>query len=77
MFVVLYRTVGLPPISSYKESRMMAGGVDNSAKLSAYLACGCLSPRTIHAAALAADAAQGLEPGSGPGETLIMHLMIR
>lgn len=56
---------------------MMAGGVDNSAKLSAYLACGCLSPRMIFKAAVAADAARGLEAGTGPGDILIMHLMIR
>lgn len=56
---------------------MLAGGVDNSAKLSAYLACGCLSPRMIYKAALAADASVGVEPGSGPGDVLIMHLMIR
>lgn len=56
---------------------MMASGVDNSAKMSAYLSCGCVSPRTIHKAVLAADTARGALPGEGPGSTLLLHLMIR
>ena len=40
-----------PPIGSFRERRMTASlDRDASAKLSAYLATGCLSPRTVHAA---------------------------
>lgn len=67
----------LAPIHRYKEARMLASGIDNSAKMSAYLSCGCVSARTIHKAVLAADSARGALPGEGPGNTLLLHLMIR
>ncbi|PSC72038.1 cryptochrome DASH-like isoform A [Micractinium conductrix] len=49
-----------PPLAGYQDSRMLAFGVDTSAKLSAFLSMGCLSPRTVYAEVLrlaAADAA--------------------
>ena len=61
-------------IHSFRDTRMLAGGVDNSAKLSAYLAAGCLSPRQVYWAAR--DAAE--QYGSDTGHSwLIMHLSIR
>ena len=61
-------------IHGFKDTRMLAGGVDNSAKLSAYLAAGCLSPRQVYWAAK--DAAQ--QGGADTGHSwLIMHLIIR
>ena len=61
-------------IHSFKDTRMLAGGVDNSAKLSAYLAAGCLSPRQVYWAAKAAAQQQGADTGHS---WLIMHLTIR
>ena len=52
---------------------MLAGGVDNSLKLSASLGAGCLSPRMVHAAVLAAAQEHGMETC----QWLIMHLIIR
>ncbi|KAL4431731.1 hypothetical protein ABPG77_002947 [Micractinium sp. CCAP 211/92] len=37
------------PIDEYQDSRMTATGVDSSAKLSAFLSLGCLSPRSVWA----------------------------
>ena len=59
-----------PPIAGYQDSRMLAWGVDSSAKLSASLSLGCLSPRTVHAevmrlAAAEAAAAAAAEPELG------------
>ena len=51
---------GRAPIHNFKESRMLAGGVDNSTKLSAFLAAVCISPRMVHAAVTAA-AGEGSE----------------
>ena len=54
---------------------MTSHGIDNSAKLSAYLAAGCLSPREVHAAA-----EELLQVGGSAGEgaaCLQMHLTIR
>jgi deoxyribodipyrimidine photolyase len=61
------------PIQSFKDSRMMAFGVDNSAKLSAHLAAGCLSPPMVHAAVMEAAETQGAEQCGW----LVMHLIIR
>ena len=61
------------PIQSYKDSRMLAFGLDNSAKLSAHLAAGCLSPKMVHAAVVKAAATQGAEQCGW----LVMHLIIR
>ncbi|KAL4856395.1 Cryptochrome DASH [Chlorella vulgaris] len=47
-----------PPIAGYGQSRMQAFGVDHSAKLSAFLALGCLSPRMVHAAVMELAAAE-------------------
>ena len=52
---------------------MLAFGADNSAKLSAHLAAGCLSPRMVHAAVMDASATQGAEQCGW----LVMHLIIR
>ena len=61
-------------VHSFRDTRMLAGGVNNSAKLSAYLAAGCLSPRQVYWAAR--DAAE--QYGSDTGHSwLIMHLSIR
>ncbi|GAB4814041.1 hypothetical protein N2152v2_001087 [Parachlorella kessleri] len=47
------RVPGYPhPMLVYQESRMLAYGIDTSAKLSAFLALGCLSPRTVYYEAL-------------------------
>lgn len=61
-------------IHSFKDMRMLAGGVDNSAKLSAYLAAGCLSPRQVYWQAKHAAEEHGSDTGHS---TLIMHLIIR
>ena len=61
-------------IHGFKDTRMLAGGVDNSAKLSAYLAAGCLSPRQVYWAAKDAAKQQGADTGHS---WLIMHLIIR
>ena len=61
-------------IHGFKDTRMLAGGVDNSAKLSAYLAAGCLSPRQVYWAAQRAAQQQGANTGHS---WLIMHLTIR
>ena len=61
-------------IHSFKDMRMMASGVDNSAKLSAYLAAGCLSPREVYWEARNAAEQHGSDTGHS---TLIMHLVIR
>ncbi len=55
------------PLLGFKDSRMTPFGVDNSAKLSAYFAAGCLSPRTAVAEARAAqaDAREGAALCSG------------
>lgn len=63
-----------PPIDMFKDTRMLAGGVDNSAKLSAYLAAGCLSPRMIYAEIQRARQQNGADSGHS---WLIMHLVIR
>ena len=62
------------PIHSYRDMRMSAVGVDNSAKLSAFLAAGCLSPRVVHAAVVRARQQHGEDTGHS---WLIMHLTIR
>jgi len=62
------------PIHSFKDTRMLAGGVDNSAKLSAYLAAGCLSPRMVYAEIQRARQLHGTDTGHS---WLIMHLIIR
>ncbi|KAI7843632.1 hypothetical protein COHA_002872 [Chlorella ohadii] len=54
-----------PPIADYAEARMGAWGVDSSAKLSPFLALGCLSPRMVYwevlrLAAAEQEAAEGL-----------------
>lgn len=68
------------PITGYKDARMQAYGVDNSTKLSPFLALGVISPRTI-AAAVQDARRQGIIPSQGnPGDTfewLLMHLVIR
>ena len=61
-------------IHSFKDMRMLAGRVDNSAKLSAYLAAGCLSPRQVYWQAEEAAEEHGSDTGHS---TLIMHLIIR
>lgn len=61
-------------IHSFRDTRMLAGGVDNSAKLSAYLAAGCLSPRQVYWAARDAAEQYGCDTGHS---WLIMHLIIR
>ena len=61
-------------IHGFKDTRMLAGGVDSSAKLSAYLAAGCLSPRQVYWAARGAAQQGGADTGHS---WLIMHLMIR
>ena len=63
-----------PPIHSFRETRMGAVGVDNSLKVSAYLASGCLSPRMVHAAVAAAREAHGEDTGHS---WVVMHLTIR
>lgn len=61
-------------IHNFKDTRMLAGGVNNSAKLSAYLAAGCLSPRQVYWSIK--DAAE--QHCSDTGHSwLIMHLIIR
>ena len=61
-------------IHCVKDTRMLASGVDSSAKLSAYLAAGCLSPRLVYWQVK--DAAQ--QQGGDTGHSwLIMHLIIR
>ena len=62
------------PVHSFKDMRMGAVGVDNSAKLSAYLAAGCLSAREVHAAIVRAREQHGEDTGHS---WLIMHLTIR
>ncbi len=62
------------PIDTFKDTRMLAGGVDNSAKLSAYLAAGCLSPRMVYAEIQKARNQSGADSGHS---WLIMHLIIR
>jgi hypothetical protein len=62
------------PIHSFRDTRMSAVGVDSSAKLSAYLAAGCLSPRMVHAAVVRARQQHGEDTGHS---WLIMHLTIR
>lgn len=59
------------PLGHFKETRMLATGVDNSCKLSAYLNYGCISPRQVYAAL---QQCEGLDEGK---ETLKMHLQIR
>ncbi len=61
-------------IHTFKDRRMLASGVDNSAKLSAYLAAGCLSPRQVYWQAKDAADQHGSDTGHS---TLIMHLTIR
>jgi len=61
-------------IHTFKDTRMLASGVDNSAKLSAYLAAGCLSPRQVYWQAKDAADQHGSDTGHS---TLIMHLTIR
>ena len=61
-------------IHSFKDMRMLASGVNNSAKLSAYLAAGCLSPRQVYWQAKDAAEQHGGDTGHS---TLIMHLVIR
>lgn len=63
---------GSAPIFTFKESRMLAGGVDNSTKLSAFMAAGCISPRMVHAAITA-----GRWEGSEQCHWLGMHLIVR
>lgn len=63
---------GSAPIFTFKESRMLAGGVDNSTKLSAFMAAGCISPRMVHAAITA-----GRREGSEHCYWLGMHLIVR
>ena len=53
---------------------MLATGLDNSAKLSAYLNLGCITPRQIHAAL---EAMQGSEQALDGRKWLTMHLQIR
>ena len=62
------------PIHGFKDSRMMASGVDNSAKLSAYMASGCLSSRMVHSEVRMAMQKHGRDTGHS---CLIMHLTIR
>ena len=62
------------PIDTFKDTRMMASGVDNSAKLSAYLAAGCLSPGMVYAEIQKAKQQKGGDSGHS---WLIMHLTIR
>jgi hypothetical protein len=62
------------PIHNFKDMRMLPFGIDNSAKLSAYLALGCLSPRTVYWEAMAARERHGADTGHS---CLIMHLIIR
>jgi deoxyribodipyrimidine photo-lyase len=55
------------PIADYKEARMMAGGVDSSAKLAVFLSLGCISPRTVYWQAVdALQQAGGEGAGAGP-----------
>ena len=61
------------PILTFKDTRMLAFGVDNSAKLSAYLAAGCISPRMVYAELRKAAAVQGPQQCAW----LEMHLTIR
>lgn len=61
-------------IHSFKDMRMMASGVNNSAKLSAYLAAGCLSPRQVYWQARNAAEQHGEDTGHS---TLLTHLVIR
>ena len=63
------------PILGFKATRMLATGVDNSAKLSAYHALGCISPRQVHAA-LGPLIEAGGAAAEGAG-CLHMHLIIR
>lgn len=53
---------------------MLAGGVDNSTKLSPYLAAGCLSPRMVYAEIQRVRQLHGADTGHS---WLIMHLIIR
>jgi len=61
------------PILKFKDTRMLAFGADNSAKLSAYLAAGCISPRMVYAELRKAAAVQGQQQCAW----LDMHLTIR
>ena len=61
------------PILTFKDTRMLAFGVDNSAKLSAYLAAGCISPRMVYAELRKAAVVQGPQQCAW----LEMHLAIR
>ncbi|CAL8470116.1 g9658 [Coccomyxa elongata] len=63
-----------PPIDNFKDTRMLVGGMDNSVKLSAYLAAGCLSPRMVYAEIQRARQQVGADSGHS---WLIMHLVIR
>ncbi len=63
-----------PPIDMFKDTRMLAGSMDNSVKLSAYLAAGCLSPRMVYAEIQRARQQVGADSGHS---WLIMHLVIR
>ena len=68
------QAAGRAPIHSFRDTRMGAVGVNNSLKLSAYLASGCLSPRMVHAAVAAAREARGEDTGHS---WVVMHLTIR
>ncbi|KAK9808788.1 hypothetical protein WJX72_003695 [[Myrmecia] bisecta] len=66
------------PLDGFKDSRMLAYGVDNSTKLSVYLALGCLSPRMVHE--LAQQHIQLYSGADGDASSAIwlkMHLLIR
>ena len=57
---------------------MMAQGVDSSTYLSAYMARGCLSPRTVYKAAVALARDTAADEATCKGAAcLIMHLQIR
>ena len=57
---------------------MMAQGVDSSTCLSAYMARGCLSPRTVYKAAVALARDTAADEATCKGAAcLIMHLQIR
>ena len=68
------QAAGRAPIHSFRDTRMGAVGVNNSLKLSAYLASGCLSPCMVHAAVAAAREAHGEDTGHS---WVVMHLTIR
>ncbi|GAX72844.1 hypothetical protein CEUSTIGMA_g299.t1 [Chlamydomonas eustigma] len=63
------------PLIGYKISRSLACGIDNSSKLSPFLALGCITARQVYHEVCAVRS-EGLVPAS-ECEWLIMHLQVR